>query len=485
MTRDELMEIFREAAGEKIEVPLAPKWEGGVIQLVPGKADVQAKELPIDALFHKVVMVRDRLRTLEQKINAHAKLTDAEKVDMQQYITRVLRLADQLQRALPRQGRPVRRAKGRGLAMALTEDFAAAQDRVKTLKSRPSNETLLDLYALFKQATAGDVQGKRPGMLDLKGRAKFDAWSGKKGVVEGRGDGAVRGAGEPAARRGLEGDSAADQRRDQGDVAAALGRLDPVAPFGLEEEVAAQVQVQAEGSHQADVEPGADLLAELRQLGGVPGDSDRAVRPQAGTRERGRASTPPRPRAGRTRRTAGRCAGTSGGTSGTRAPRCGRRPPARSPSPDVTGREDDHPTGAHLSANRGSRGSASAGARAAAAPRPPGNHLRDHHDRRGSTSGTTTTGGGIISGTTTTGGTITCDHHRRPCGHGSAARPEPGTAGPRGGVREGRVCVRRATPAPARVQEPRRKPRREPALHRVYLRSGCVPDPVRCRRPAK
>ena len=88
MTRDELMEIFREAAGEKVEVPLAAKWEGGVIQLVPGKTELQAKELPIDALFHKVVMVRDRLRTLEQKINAHAKLTDAEKVEMQQYITR-------------------------------------------------------------------------------------------------------------------------------------------------------------------------------------------------------------------------------------------------------------------------------------------------------------------------------------------------------------------------------------------------------------
>ncbi len=87
MTRDELMEIFREAAGE-VDVPLAAKWEGGVIQLVPGKADLQAKELPIDALFHKVVMVRDRLRTLEQKLNAHPKLSDAEKVEMQQYVTR-------------------------------------------------------------------------------------------------------------------------------------------------------------------------------------------------------------------------------------------------------------------------------------------------------------------------------------------------------------------------------------------------------------
>ncbi|PTL75249.1 acyl-CoA-binding protein [Vitiosangium sp. GDMCC 1.1324] len=66
--------------------------------------------------------------------------------------------------------------------MALEDDFRSAQERVKTLKTRPSNETLLELYSLFKQATEGDVQGKRPGMLDLKGRAKYDAWAGRKGV---------------------------------------------------------------------------------------------------------------------------------------------------------------------------------------------------------------------------------------------------------------------------------------------------------------
>jgi hypothetical protein len=89
MTREELMEIFREAAGETEAPPLAGKWEGGTLRLIPGKADLQAKDLPIDSLFHKVVMVRDRLRTLEQKINGHSKLTDAEKVEMQSYITRV------------------------------------------------------------------------------------------------------------------------------------------------------------------------------------------------------------------------------------------------------------------------------------------------------------------------------------------------------------------------------------------------------------
>ncbi len=87
MTRDELMAVFLEATG-LAEVPLAAKWEGGTVVLKPKDPALQAKELPVDSLFHKVVMVRDRLRTLEQKINAHPKLTDAEKVEMQQYVTR-------------------------------------------------------------------------------------------------------------------------------------------------------------------------------------------------------------------------------------------------------------------------------------------------------------------------------------------------------------------------------------------------------------
>jgi acyl-CoA-binding protein len=66
--------------------------------------------------------------------------------------------------------------------MTLTESFEDAQKRVKTLTEAPSNEDLLELYALYKQATAGDVSGSRPGMLDFKGRAKFDAWAKKKGT---------------------------------------------------------------------------------------------------------------------------------------------------------------------------------------------------------------------------------------------------------------------------------------------------------------
>jgi diazepam-binding inhibitor (GABA receptor modulating acyl-CoA-binding protein) len=65
--------------------------------------------------------------------------------------------------------------------MALSDDFAAAQVRVKQLSKTPDASELLELYALFKQGTVGDVSGDRPGMLDFKGRAKYDAWAGKKG----------------------------------------------------------------------------------------------------------------------------------------------------------------------------------------------------------------------------------------------------------------------------------------------------------------
>ncbi|MFM8912855.1 MAG: acyl-CoA-binding protein [Flammeovirgaceae bacterium] len=66
--------------------------------------------------------------------------------------------------------------------MALVDDFNAAVSKSKDLTKRPSNEELLDLYALFKQATDGDVSGDRPGGFDFKAIAKFDAWAGKKGL---------------------------------------------------------------------------------------------------------------------------------------------------------------------------------------------------------------------------------------------------------------------------------------------------------------
>ncbi len=68
-------------------VPMANKWNNGTLVLKPGDDTMQAKEMPIEGFFHKIVMVRDRLRLIEQKVNAHKVLTDEEKVDLQQYIT--------------------------------------------------------------------------------------------------------------------------------------------------------------------------------------------------------------------------------------------------------------------------------------------------------------------------------------------------------------------------------------------------------------
>ncbi len=61
--------------------------------------------------------------------------------------------------------------------------FTTAAQEVQRLKSRPSNDNLLQLYALYKQATEGDVKGSRPGFLDLTGRAKYDAWATRKGLT--------------------------------------------------------------------------------------------------------------------------------------------------------------------------------------------------------------------------------------------------------------------------------------------------------------
>lgn len=72
--------------------------------------------------------------------------------------------------------------------MSLAERFEAAQALVKTLPQTPDAGTLLELYALYKQATAGNVESKRPSFVDLKGRAKFDAWEAKKGLAK---DGAM------------------------------------------------------------------------------------------------------------------------------------------------------------------------------------------------------------------------------------------------------------------------------------------------------
>ncbi len=71
------------------DVRLAARFEGGTLVIRPGRPDTQEKAIPIEVFFHKITMVRDRLRVLEQRINSHPKLNNEERVELQQYITRI------------------------------------------------------------------------------------------------------------------------------------------------------------------------------------------------------------------------------------------------------------------------------------------------------------------------------------------------------------------------------------------------------------
>jgi hypothetical protein len=90
MNADEFRNVLREVLRDELgvaDVEMGGRWEGGEVVLKPGKEGTQEKRIPIDALFSKVVMIRDKLRVLEQKLNANPKLTAEEKVTMQQYVT--------------------------------------------------------------------------------------------------------------------------------------------------------------------------------------------------------------------------------------------------------------------------------------------------------------------------------------------------------------------------------------------------------------
>jgi hypothetical protein len=83
-----LLKILRLWGGLAETVPLGDRWLGGTLILQPADKSLKPKELPIDDFFHKIVMLRDRLRVLEQNINSHKGLSDEDKVNLQQYITR-------------------------------------------------------------------------------------------------------------------------------------------------------------------------------------------------------------------------------------------------------------------------------------------------------------------------------------------------------------------------------------------------------------
>ncbi len=90
MNADEFREVLREVIRDELgvaDVELGGRWQGGEVIMKPGKEGTAEKRIPIESLFSKIVMIRDKLRVLEQKINGNGKLTPEEKVQMQQYVT--------------------------------------------------------------------------------------------------------------------------------------------------------------------------------------------------------------------------------------------------------------------------------------------------------------------------------------------------------------------------------------------------------------
>lgn len=90
MDQEEFRNVLREILLDELgvrDVELGDRWLNGEVVLVPGKPGVQEKRIPIDSLFRKVVLIREKLRVLEQRINNHEKLDDAERLQLQQYIT--------------------------------------------------------------------------------------------------------------------------------------------------------------------------------------------------------------------------------------------------------------------------------------------------------------------------------------------------------------------------------------------------------------
>ncbi len=88
MIKETLADLIQPLVDVTKNVELGEKWKGGKLIMVPGREGLQSKELPIESFWHKIVMTRDRIRVMEQKINS-SNLEESDKIDLQQYITRI------------------------------------------------------------------------------------------------------------------------------------------------------------------------------------------------------------------------------------------------------------------------------------------------------------------------------------------------------------------------------------------------------------
>ena len=84
-----ITKIIRKFSDVQETVPLGGKWLGGKLVLQPANASMKPKEIPVEVFFNKIIMLRDRLRVMEQRINAHDKLSEEDKINLQQYLTRI------------------------------------------------------------------------------------------------------------------------------------------------------------------------------------------------------------------------------------------------------------------------------------------------------------------------------------------------------------------------------------------------------------